>query len=193
MYMFFYFKIAEMLPAAVFKSNIDVATNNLGKLKLYTWKKANFEPIFIIFSSSVACFFSNFCKELLQFAGFNIVLLFTVVLISIHTPLTFSTFCHVMTHKQIYFMGILCERPTQRNRLLWKKLWCVKTFTPPNQYFVESSLTAITSGLFAHSSSQKSWSSVKLGGDCLWITVFRSCYRFFIRLRCGLWLGHFNI
>ena len=44
--------------------------------------------------------------------------------------------------------------------------------------------------MFAHSSVQNCSSSVKLNGECWWTAIFKSCHRFLIGFKSGLWLGH---
>ena len=139
-------------------------------------------------------------------------------------PLNFSHILLRYSHKQIDFIGILCERPTLSGTQLWStekiildfiyfftnknwKVWCAKVFSR-SQYFVEPPFAAITAAnllryvstsfahleteIFAHSSLQNSSSSVRLDGERLWTAVFRSCHRFSIGFRSGLWLGHSN-
>ncbi len=83
-----------------------------------------------------------------------------------------------------------------------------KYFSPYGQYFVEPPFAAITAAsllgyvfisfahteteIFAHSSLQNSSSSVRLDGHCLWTAIFKSCHRFSIGFRFGLWLGYSN-
>lgn len=52
-------------------------------------------------------------------------------------------------------------------------------------YQLCSSYTAI----FAHSSLQNSLTSVRLDGQYLWVAIFKSCCRFSIGFRSGLWLN----
>ena len=81
---------------------------------------------------------------------------------------------------------------------------CAKVFSPLRQYLAElpkaaglleyvcASFAHLETGIFAHSYLQNSWSSVRLEGECLWTSVFRSCHRFPIGFRSGLWLGRSN-
>lgn len=58
--------------------------------------------------------------------------------------------------------------------------------------YVSTSFAHLETGIFAHSSLQNSSSSARLVGERLWTAVFRSCHRFSIGFRSGLWLGHSN-
>ena len=75
-----------------------------------------------------------------------------------------------------------------------------------SQYFVEPTFAAVSlfeyvsisfahleTGISAHSSRQNCSSSFKLDGFRWCTAIFKSCYRFSIGLRSGLWLGHSKI